>query len=273
MSEIKVIAIASGKGGVGKTNVAVNLAFQLSRNGKKVLLLDADLGLANIDILLNLKPTLNLFDVLEGRCSIKDILIEGPGGIHLIPAASGVKNMAELAHAQHAGIVMALSELEDHYDVMIVDTAAGISDSVVTFSKASQHVTVVCSDEPTSMADAYALIKVLRKEAGITRFKVLRNMVTNEVQARAGYKRLVEAAAHFLDVHLEYAGFIPKDVLLPKAVLRQQCVSEAFPSAPSSKAFSKLAGAVSGWESPAGPRGHIEFFVDRMTGEQAGAAL
>ncbi len=273
MSEIKVIAVASGKGGVGKTNVAVNLAFQLSRSGKKVLLLDADLGLANVDILLNIKPKLNLSDVLAGRCEIKDIVVQGPGGIYLIPAASGVKNMAELAHAQHAGIVMALSELDQDFDVMIVDTAAGISDSVVTFSKASQHVAVVCSDEPTSMADAYALIKVLRNEVGITRFKVLRNMVTNEVQARAGYKRLVDAAAHFLDVHLEYAGFIPKDDLLQKAVARQQCVSDAYPSAPSSKAFRKLAETVNDWDTPEGPRGHIEFFVDRMAGGQAGAAL
>ncbi|HCS27706.1 MAG TPA: cobyrinic acid a,c-diamide synthase [Spongiibacteraceae bacterium] len=273
MSGIKVIAVASGKGGVGKTNVAVNLAVQLSRGGKKVLLLDADLGLANVDILLNLKPKLNLADVLAGTCDIKDIIVEGPGGVFLIPAASGSKNMAELAHAQHAGIVMALSELDQQFDVMIVDTAAGVSDSVVTFSKASHHVAVVCSDEPTSMADAYALIKVLRKEAGITRFKVVRNMVTNEVQARAGYRRLVAAAEHFLDVHLEYAGFIPKDELLPKSVARQQCVSELYPSAPSSKAFHKLAETVESWEMPDGPRGHIEFFVDRMAGEQAGAAL
>lgn len=273
MSGIKVIAISSGKGGVGKTNVAVNLAYQLSRAGKKVLLLDADLGLANVDILLNIKPTLNLFDVLEGRCELKDIVIKGPGDIYLIPAASGVKNMAELAHAQHTGIVRALSELDQDFDIMIVDTAAGISDSVVTFSKASQHVVVVCSDEPTSMADAYALIKVLRNEAGISRFKVLRNMVTNEVDARAGHKRLVAAAEHFLDVHLEYAGFIPRDDLLPKAVARQQCVSEAFPSAASSKAFRKLAYSVCGWETPAGPRGHIEFFTERMVAEQAGAVL
>ncbi len=273
MSEIRIIAIASGKGGVGKTNVAANLAYQLSRSGKKVLLLDADLGLGNVDILLNLKPAHNLFDVLEGRCSIKDIVVEGPGGIHLIPAASGVKNMAELAHAQHAGIVMALSELDQHYDVMIVDVAAGISDSVVTFSKASHHVAVVCSDEPTSMADAYALIKVLRNEAQITRFKIVRNMVTDELQARAGYKRLVAAAQHFLDVHLEYAGFIPKDPMLPKAVGKQQCVSEAYPSAMSSKAFRALAENLLSWETPNGPRGHVEFFVDRMVDNQAGAAL
>lgn len=272
MTRIKVIAVTSGKGGVGKTNVAVNLAFQLSRTGKKVLLLDADLGLANIDILLGLKPTKNLADVLAGRYALKDILIQGPGGVYLIPAASGVKSMAELAHTQHAGIVMALSELDQDFDVMIVDTAAGISDSVVTFSKASHHVAIVCSDEPTSMADAYALIKVLRNEAGITRFKILRNMAANEVHARAGYNRLLSAANHFLDVHLDYAGFIPRDDLLIQSVNRQQCVSQAFPAAPASRAFRKLSETVNHWETPEGPRGHIEFFVERMT-DQAGAVL
>ena len=138
MSRVKVIAVASGKGGVGKTNVSVNLAYQLSRAGRKVLLLDADLGLANVDILLNLKPKRNLSDVLEGHCSLKDILITEPGGFKVIPAASGKKSMAEMAQSQHAGIVMAMSELDEDFDVMIVDTAAGISDSVVTFSQASQ---------------------------------------------------------------------------------------------------------------------------------------
>ncbi|MBB3046351.1 flagellar biosynthesis protein FlhG [Litorivivens lipolytica] len=265
MSRVKVIAVASGKGGVGKTNVSVNLAYQLSRAGRKVLLLDADLGLANVDILLNLKPKRNLSDVLEGHCSLKDILVTAPGGFTVIPAASGKKGMAEMAKSQHAGIVMAMSELDQDFDVMIVDTAAGISDSVVTFSQASHHVTVVCSDEPTSMADAYALIKVLSRDAGIERFKVLRNRLPNDLEARAGFKRLEETANRFLNVQLEYAGYIPDDPFVAKAVSRQRCVSEAFPSSPSAKAFKTFADKTDSWDTPVTPHGGLEFFVDRMS--------
>lgn len=266
MSNVKVIAVASGKGGVGKTNVSVNLAWQLAREGKKVLLLDADLGLANVDILLNLKPKLNISDVVEGRCALKDILLEAPGGFTVIPAASGKKSMAEMASNQHAGIVMAMSELDQAFDIMIVDTAAGISDSVVTFSRASHHVTVVCSDEPTSMADAYALIKVLNKDAGITRFQVLRNRVNSELQARSGFNRLAETAYRFLNIQLDYAGFIPDDPCVAKAVSKQQCVSQAYPSSPAAKAFMRLAQTAQTWTTPAQAGGHVEFFVDRMSG-------
>lgn len=266
MNPVKVIAVTSGKGGVGKTNVSVNLAWQLARTGKKVLLLDADLGLANVDILLNLKPRKNLSDVIEGACTLKEILLEAPGGFTVIPAASGKKSMAEMAETQHAGIVMALSELDQDFDVMIVDTAAGISDSVVTFSRASHYVTVICSDEPTSMADAYALIKVLNRDGGITRFQVLRNRVNSETQARAGFKRLADTAQRFLDIQLDYAGFIPDDPCVVKAVGKQQCVSEAYPGSEASKAFQRFSKTVQSWPSPTSPRGHVEFFVDRMNG-------
>lgn len=266
MSTVKVISIASGKGGVGKTNVAVNLAYQQARAGRKVLLLDADLGLANVDILLNLKPRKNLSDVLEGKCALKDILITAPGGFTVIPAASGKKSMAEMAHAQHAGIVMALSELEGDFDLMIVDNAAGISDSVVTFSRASHHVAVVCSDEPTSMADAYALIKVLNREAGITHFQVLRNRVSSDAEAQNGFNRLAETASRFLNVHLTYAGYIPDDPCVTKAVTKQQCVSEAFPASPASKAFREFSQRTDTWPTPTHAAGHVEFFVDRMNG-------
>lgn len=275
MNAVKVIAVSSGKGGVGKTNVSVNLACQLARRGNRVLLMDADLGLANVDIMLGLKPKWNLSHVLDGKCSIEDILLPGPDGISIIPAASGIKKMAELGNDQHAAIVRSLSALSGDYDVMIVDTAAGISDSVITFSRASQYVLVVVTDELTSMADAYALIKVMNRDAGIKRFKVLRNMVNSYDQARDGFERLNEVAQRFLDVTLEYAGFIPRDPYLIKADTRQKAVSDLYPGAESSLAFRRLAETVDKWPMPTGPSGNIEFFVDRMfpQEETAGAAM
>ncbi|MEX1665420.1 MinD/ParA family protein [Zhongshania sp. R06B22] len=273
MSPVKVIAVSSGKGGVGKTNVSVNLACQLARRGNRVLLMDADLGLANVDIMLGLKPKWNLSHVLDGKCSIEDILLPGPEGISIIPAASGIKKMAELGNDQHAAIVRSLSALSGDYDVMIVDTAAGISDSVITFSRASQYVLVVVTDELTSMADAYALIKVMNRDAGIKRFKVLRNMVNSHDHARDGFERLNEVAQRFLDVTLEYAGFIPRDPYLIKADTRQKAVSDLYPGAESSLAFRRLAETVDKWAMPSGPSGDIEFFVDRMFTPAAAAGV
>jgi flagellar biosynthesis protein FlhG len=275
MSAVKVIAVSSGKGGVGKTNVSVNLACQLARRGRRVLLMDADLGLANVDIMLGLRPKWNLSHVLEGKCTMQEVLVEGPNGISIIPAASGIKKMAELGADQHAAIVRSLSELNDEYDVMIVDTAAGISDSVVTFSQASQYVLVVVTDELTSMADAYALIKVMNRDAGIQRFKILRNMVDGLDQARDGFERLNEVAQRFLDVTLEYAGYVPRDPYLIKADSRQKAVSDLYPGAESSLAFRKLAETVDKWEMPSGPSGKIEFFVDRLikSKQESGATV
>ncbi len=273
MSAVKVISVASGKGGVGKTNIATNLAYQMAKKGRRTLLLDADLGLANVDVLLGLRTRWNLSHVLSGECELNDVLIEGPGGISIIPAASGVKQMAELGEARHAGIVRALSTLNDEFDVLVVDSAAGISDSVVTFSQASQYVMVVVSDEPTAMADAYALIKVLHQDGGVSRFKILRNMVDSEAQAMAGFNHLNDVAQRFLDVTLEYCGSVPRDPYLVKSVARQRLVSELYPAAEASLAFRKLAATVDKWDMPAGPRGNIEFFVERMLDSANGVGM
>lgn len=267
---IKVIAVTSGKGGVGKTNVSVNLACQLARRGQRVLLMDADLGLANVDIMLGLRPKWNLAHVLDGQCGIDDIVVKGPNGIDIIPAASGIKKMADLGGDQNIAIVNAMSALSGDYDIMIVDTAAGIADSVVTFSAASHYVMVVVTDELTSMADAYALIKVMSRDAGIRHFKVLRNMVETREQAVDGFKRLQEVAQRFLDVQLEYTGFIPRDPLLVKADSAQKAVSELYPGANSSMAFKTLAEAVEKWPLPSGAQGGVEFFVDRVISANAG---
>lgn len=264
MQPVKVIAVTSGKGGVGKTNVSVNLAVQLARKGRKVLLMDADLGLANVDILFGLRPERNLSHVLAGECTLRDILMAGPHGMSIIPAASGIKRMAELGPNEHAAIVQGFSSIADDFEVLIIDTAAGISDSVVTFSQASQEVLVVVTDEPTSLADAYGLIKVLNRDANVTKFKLLCNMVDSDRQAKAVFKRLNDVAERFLDVRMEYVGFIPRDTFLQKAVARQRVVSEVYPATESSLAFKKLANTVDNWAMPEGPRGHIEFFIERL---------
>ena len=253
----KVIAVASGKGGVGKTTVSVNLSTAIAQTGRKTLLLDGDMGLANVDVLLGLTPAWNLSHVLEGRCSLEDTILEGPAGLMVVPAASGKKNMAELTPAENAGIVRAFSELRREIDVLIVDTAAGIADSVTTLSAASQEVVVVVTNDPASITDAYALIKVLSRDHGVQR------------EIYAGLERVSE---RFLDVTLAFVGAVPYDDWLKTAVRRQKPVVELYPGSPSALAFQAIARRVESWVPPTAARGHLEFFVERLLQQPQGVA-
>lgn len=269
---VRVIAVASGKGGVGKTSVSVNLAMSLVNTGRRTLLLDTDLGLANVDVMLGLSPRFTLADVIAGRCELADTIIEGPGGLWVVPAASGKRHMTELSPAQHVGLVHAFSQLDLPIDTMVVDNAAGIADGVLTFCQAAQDVIVVVCDEPASVTDAYALIKVLSRERGVNRVQVLANQVANPQEGRQLFDKLERVSARFLDVTLSYLGAIPRDEWLRRAVQRQEAVVEAFPSSPSALAFRDIARRTAQWQAPQGPRGHVEFFLERLVTPARSAA-
>ncbi len=261
---VKVIAVTGGKGGVGKSNISVNLAVALSQLGHKVMLLDADLGLANVDIMLGLQTKQNLADVLNGDCELRDIILQGPYGLQIVPASSGTKSMAELSSMQHAGIIQAFSEIGHNIDFLIIDTAAGITDMVVNFIQAAQEVLAVVCDEPTSITDVYALMKVLNKQHKIVRFHVLANMVKTSQEGRELFATLSAVCNRFLDVTLNYLGSIPFDDNVRLSVKKQKSLLEAFPRSPAAVAIKSLAKKVQRWPMPTDASGNIEFFMERL---------
>ncbi|VAX03940.1 Flagellar synthesis regulator FleN [hydrothermal vent metagenome] len=261
---VRVITVASGKGGVGKTNVTVNLGLSLTAQGKEVLLLDADLGLANVDVMLGLHTHYDLSHVLKGERTLEEVICTGPQGMRIVPSSSGLQNMAGLSSAEHAGIISAFSELSVTPDVLLIDTAAGISDNVVTFSRAAQEVIVVVCDEPASITDAYALIKLLNREYGIYRIRVLTNRVQSVQDGRALYNKILKVTDRYLDVALDFMGVVPEDEYLRKAVQKQRAVVDAYPRSKSALAFKKLASKADSWPVPASAGGQLEFFVERL---------
>ncbi|MEJ1464890.1 MAG: MinD/ParA family protein [Candidatus Sedimenticola sp. (ex Thyasira tokunagai)] len=261
---VRVIAVTGGKGGVGKTNVSVNLAVTLADIGKRVMLLDADLGLANIDVMLGLHPEYDLSHVLNGERNLEEVVIDGPSGIKVVPGASGVQQMAELSEAEHAGLISAFSEVGADLDILIVDTAAGISDTVISFSRAVQELIVVVCDEPASITDAYAMIKLLNREYNVDRFHILANMTRHPQEGRNLYNKICRVTDRYLDVMLSYMGSIPYDESLLKAVRAQKPVVHAYPRSRIAQTFKNLAKKADNWPVPGGVTGHLQFFVERL---------
>lgn len=261
---VQVIAVSGGKGGVGKSNISVNLSLALAQLRRRVVLMDADLGLANVDVLLGLTPSHTLADVLAGTHSLSEVLLTGPGGIKIVPAASGLQRMAHLSEAEHAGLITAFSELSQQLDVLIIDTAAGISDAVVSFARAANEVMVVVCDEPSSITDAYALIKLLNKEYDVQRFRVVANMTRTASEGQLLFNKLAGVCERFLDVALQYVGAVPFDESVRKAVQRQQALLEYAPHSKAAQAIRLLADKVDTWPLPVGPSGRLEFFVERL---------
>lgn len=261
---VRVVAVSSGKGGVGKTNVAVNLGVSLSELGRRVVVLDADLGLANVDVLLGLQPKCNLSHVLSGERNVDEILVDGPSGLKIVPASSGIQRMSELTTAEQAAVIRAFGELSQDIDVLLVDTAAGISGGVVNFARACQDIVLVVCDEPTSLTDAYAFIKLLNRDYGVHRFQILPNMVQDYQQGQALFSKLCRVTDRYLDVTLDLLGVVPRDEQLRKAVQRQTPVVLAYPHSKSAQAFRALAMKTDALPISGQASGRLAFFVERM---------
>lgn len=261
---VRVLAVTGGKGGVGKTNISVNLGVALAEARRRVLLLDADLGLANVDVVLGLHPSYDLSHLLRGERELEEIIIEGPAGLRLVPGASGIQAMAELSPAEHLGIINAFNELGGELDYLIVDTAAGISDTVLSFSRAAQEVLVVVCDEPASITDAYALIKLLNRDYGLDRFRIVTNMTRTPTEGQELYTKLFKVAERYLDATLIHAGSIPYDEALRKSVKAQKPVVVAAPRSKAALAFRELARKIETWPLPTGANGQLQFFVERL---------
>lgn len=263
---IRVFSVSSGKGGVGKSNVVINLAIAMTKLGKRVLILDADLGLANVDVLLGLNPQYNISHVLKGQKRIDDILVEGPSGVTIMPASSGVQELTQLSVEQKVMLLDLLESIPVNFDVFMIDTGAGISDTVLYFNLMAQEKIIVLTPEPTSLTDGYALIKVLFQRHGERYFRILVNNVEDENQAKAIYKQISRVADHFLDgIAIDYVGSVPKDAHIPKAVMHQKAVTELFPKAPSSQAFRQIAQRLLN-SHPQMDQGSVKLFWKKLLG-------
>jgi len=267
---VRTIAVASGKGGVGKTNVTANLAISLRKLGKKVMIVDADLGLSNIDVLLHLAPKHTIQNLLDGDMPLKDILIEGPHGIKILPAGSGVQELTALDEFQRLKILEAFDSYSDDVDVLLIDTAAGVSENVAFFCIAAQEIIIVTSPEPTAITDAYALIKVLNTRYQEKEFHVLVNSAKNADEAVEVFRRLSLAADKFLNISLDYLGYLPYDESVQNAVRAQQAFIDMYPNRPISRRIMEIAQLF--LDRSEKVKGTLQFFIGNLLSASSGMA-
>lgn len=259
-----VFAVTSGKGGVGKTNVVANLATALARSKKRVMAIDADLGLANLDLFLGVTPTHTLADFFSGAAALDDVVVANRDGVLLLPGASGVQEITALSRDQKAALLSELDAMSQELDLVLVDTGSGISDVVTYFTSAAQEIVVVVTPELASITDAYALIKVLTSAHGRKRFAILANNVVDQAQARRLFDTLSGTALRFLNASLEFLGWIPRDPQLLAAMAQAHMVVTDAPESPAGRAFTLLAEQFVQIASRSKVKGSVQFFLRRM---------
>ena len=260
----RVLSITSGKGGVGKTAVVANLAVLLARAGKRVLVLDADLGLANIDVVFGLAPSFNLSHFFTGEQNLETILTDGPEGVKILPAGSGIQRFTRLDVEQKMRLLDALDAMHSDFDYVLIDTEAGISENVTYFNTAAQEILLVTTSEPTAITDAYALMKLLSHQYHEKHFNLIVNFIKTEEEALDVYRKLTMVANRYLDISINYIGSIPRDKLMVDAIRRQQTLVQLFPECKTSNAFEALARMIMQEPQNIEPKGTIQFFWKRL---------
>lgn len=262
----RVITVTSGKGGVGKTSVAVNLAIQMTKLGKRVIILDADFGLANVEVMLGVRPQYNLADLMFHGKSLTDIITRGPENIGFISGGSGIQELTRLTKEQVISLTQKLVDLDSMADVIIIDTGAGIADNVLEFVMASTEVLLVATPEPTSITDAYALLKTLKKKTGFskerTSIKMISNRVRNEAEGKSLYDKMSIVVDKFLNIQPEFLGMIPQDDNISRAVMMQKPVTLAYPNTPAAKALEVIAASLCDTMTTPVKKGITAFFSD-----------
>lgn len=256
----RIIAVTSGKGGVGKTSLVLNVSIALAASGARVVVLDADLGLGNIDVMLGIVPRYTLAHVAAGEVGLKDVEVLGPGGIKIIPCGSGIASLLCLPEAERAALVAALRAIEQEAEFIIVDTGAGLSPGVVGFLAAAQEVIVITTPEPTAITDAYATVKVVSCENPAAPVMLVVNMAKDLGEAQDAAEKITLVAKRFISVNLRFLGFVPRDPLVARAVMQQEPFVIRYPSCPAARAVVEIAGRLQGGlEREVSPDGLVGF--------------
>ena len=263
-SPTRVLSVASGKGGVGKTAVVANIGTCLARTGKRVLIFDADLGLANIDVVFGLNPPYNLNHFFSGEKDLASVMFDGPHGIKILPAGSGIQSFIKLDADQKLQLIDGLDNLEYDFDFVLIDTEAGISENVTYFASASQDIIVVTTPDPTAITDAYALMKLLSLQYHEKHFNLIVNMVQSEQEALDVFRKLSVVSNRYLDISIDYIGSIPYDPQMKEAIRKQQVFVDRFSSSRTSAAFTDLAERMATTVSTNSPKGTIQFFWRKL---------